>query len=72
MNFARDLWDLPWHELQRSLAADFAAPAVAAGEKSSGSFRTAIEPPAIAALPAVSWLNRALESARSPQYPAIK
>lgn len=55
MNDIFDLWSLPWHALQRSLASSFGAEAAAItrGNPQSTAAR-------VAATPSSSWLVRAL------------
>ncbi|MGO9988369.1 MAG: hypothetical protein ACLPSY_06300 [Steroidobacteraceae bacterium] len=53
MNDIFELWSLPWHALQRSLAVSFGAEAAAPGSPQSTAAR-------IAATPTSSWLVRAL------------
>jgi hypothetical protein len=56
MNEPSELWNLPWQELQRSLAAGFGAGGYAAGN-SQASFQSAGARGAAA--PVASWLVRA-------------
>jgi hypothetical protein len=66
-----ELWSLPWHELQRSLAAGFGANA--AGQPgASGSPTFKVPSPPCTLSPVGSWLVRARTRA-SPLYrPAAK
>ncbi len=57
MSDIAELWSLPWHELQRSLAAGFGGSAAGAGGSGSPFVRAVGAPCVIS--PAGSWLVRA-------------
>lgn len=60
MNDIFELWSLPWHALQRSLALSFGAEAAAMAPGNAQST------PARAAAPTGSWLARALSVTAQP------
>jgi hypothetical protein len=72
LNEISELWNLPWHELQRSLAAGFGdshgACATGVGAYETGISRTAFKPAGTRnpAAPVGSWLVRARSRANTP------
>jgi len=58
MSDIAELWSLPWHELQRSLAAGFGGNAAGAAGGSGSPFVRVVGGPCVIS-PAGSWLVRA-------------